>query len=351
MAATTTATTTTHRPPRTLRNPWLSRRWITSTLGLLILAALAAIAFIPVDRWASGPGYVNTDDEAELRPSVEGAIDKVYAHSGDLIAEGQPLIQLRSRIQQAAYEQAASELEARKAQLKQTFSVQELSTAQRKEQIFQAEQSLALAQSQFDRMKDAMSHGGGFSPKEVDDARLKVELAQSRLVELRLSREKVDSEQLEVLREQIEASEKNLALRKAELDARIITAPLKGNVYFNRFEPGEVVKPEHVLGQVFDPTRWVVKFKLQEHYVGRVEKGQPVKVSAAAFNPYIHGYLDATVSRIIPVVTPQPNGGGIFYAEAILKQPTRFPVQPGMTATAYVNLGRTSLLFRWLDGS
>ena len=66
------------------------------------------------------------------------------------------------------------------------------------------EQNLKLAQAYLDRM--TVGVGDGFSPKEVDEARLKVDVAASQLAELKLPREDVMEKQVTVLREQIEAA-------------------------------------------------------------------------------------------------------------------------------------------------
>ncbi len=338
------------RPPRTQRRRLFSGRRMLLLLPCLALAVVAFLAVTPTTRWVGGTGYIMTDQEVEIRPSVEGAIDQWLVPNASLVEKGQLLIQLKDAVQLASFEQAASELDARRKQLEQLQASQHLERSRRKEQVFQAERSLALARSQLDRMAPEGGAGaGGFSAKEIEDARLRVELASSRLAELQLTSDPLMEKQIEVLTEQIHAAEKSVKLRDAELMLRRIHAPIAGTVYFNRFEPGEFVKPDHVLGQVFDRAQWVAKFKLSERQIGHVQVGEPVQVSLAAYPAFRFGYLEGSVGRIIPVVTPRATGDGIFYVEVNLATPPQgIELHPGMTATGYIDTGRTTHLLNLL---
>jgi multidrug resistance efflux pump len=334
------------RPPRTQRRRLFSTRRMVMLLPVLAVLVIAFLAVTPTTRWAGGTGYIMTDDEVEIRPSVEGAIAQWHARSGDAVDKDQLLIQLHNGVQKAAYEQAVSELAAKRQQLEQLRMTQDLERLQRREQVFQAERNLALARSYLDRMEPGISGtAGGFSVKEIEDSRLRVELASSRLVELQLPKDSVMQSQIHVLTEQTHAAEKAVALREAELLLRQIRSPIAGSVFFNRFEPGEIVKPEHVLGQVFDQGTWVAKLKLSERQIGHVRDGQPVQLSLAAYPSMRFGYITGRVHRIMPIVTPRATGDGVFYVEVMLEAPPPNVVfNPGMTATGFIDTGRTTWL-------
>jgi len=350
MSSSTTANSTSgaQRPPRTTaRRVWTWRR-VLLLIVVLPIAAVVAMAFTPTTRWVYCTGYVMTDQEVELRPSVEGAVAEWLVRSGQNVEKDQVVIRLNDSLQRAAFEQTQADLKARRAQLQQLISAQQLDSARRDEQIIKARSNLALAQGNLDRMARTNDGGGGFSQKEIENARLRVEVAQSELNELLISRDTFMHDQIQVLNEQIQSAEKNLALRQVELDVRQIHTPMAGTVYFNRYEPGEVVKPEHVLGQVFDRSTWVVKLKVSERQIGHIAIGQPVDVELAAYPHLRFGYLQATVSRILPVVTPRSTGDGIFYIEATIADLNKFDLQPGMSASAYISAGETNWVYRVL---
>jgi multidrug resistance efflux pump len=332
-----------HRPPRTVRSRWSFRRIALGSLAAVGLFCLVAW-LIPTTRWAAASGYISTDLEAELRPSVEGTIEAVLVRSADLVERSQVVIQLNAAVQQAALEEARGHISARRADLQRLLSAHNLDRSQRQQQITQANLTMRLAQTQLDRMTD----NAGFSTKEVEDARLRMELAQSRLDELQLPREEMMQQQIHVAQEEILAAEKQLARLEAELELRKIRSPLAGTVQLHRFEIGEVVKPERVLGQVFDRQTWVVRLRLPERYIGEIVEGQRVKVGLAAYASLSQTPLEATVSRIERVVTPRPTGDGVFYVEATIPLHEGVELAPGMSAWAYVNTGKTNWLMRML---
>ena len=334
------------RPPRTQRGRWSARRVILILL-LLLAGVLAAGALVPATRWVHGAGYVITDAEVELRPSVEGAIERRLVSSGAKVAKDQLLVQMKVAVQQAAYDRAVSSLDVKRAELNRLTVTHTWEDDVRATEIERGRQRLKLAQAQLTRISSA-STSGAVSPAELEQAELEVALAVSELAELEIPREKVRFEQVQVLTEEIEAAQKLVDLRKAEIDLRQVRSPMSGTVYFNRFEPGEVVKPERVLGQVYDRSAWVVKLKVSEASLRHIKKGQPAEVDLAAYPTLQYGYLDAVVCRVLPVVTPRATGDGIFYVEARLEEQDRVALQPGMSARVQVNTGRTTWLGRLL---
>lgn len=322
------------RPPRTVKTK-IKFKTIFFVLFLLFAGLVTASLYFKTELQVQGTGYVSTDLEVELRPSVEGAIDKVFFHDGDEVKPGDLLIQLKADVQLASFEEAQSDLKAKHAQLAETTMNLELRKARREAQIFQAKQELQLAKSRLKRMEDASKSGGGFSRSELEDTRLKVTVLNSRVEELSLPYDELDIKQLIVIKELIIAAQKRVALHKAECDVRQLRATMAGYIYFNRFEEGEVVKPEHVLGQIFDTHDWVVKISVPERYLGRVKIGQKVTVSTAAYWAWEHGYLEGQITRMIPVVDTQTTGDGVFYIEATIPKP-KYELQPGMTAKAWI---------------
>jgi multidrug resistance efflux pump len=334
------------RPPRNKpRKRFRPRNILLGILALIVLL-LVASALIPTARWVEGDGYLMTDDEAEIRPSVEGAIEDWLVRSGTQIAKDDVLIQLKDALFQADLMQARADLLVTQAELLHLREQQRLDGIVHREEIFRAERQLEAMQEQLALMEKTSQ--GAISPQEIRDARRNVDLAQSRLKEMRASRDKLDQARLGVQKARVEAVEKRIAAAEVDVELRKLRAPLDGVVQFNSFEPGEVVKPDHVLGQVFDRSAWVVKLKLPERAIAFVREGQPVEVELAAYPAWRHGELTAKVSRITRVVTPQATGDGIIYVEAMLDNPDDDRLHPGMKASARIDTGRTSLLMNLL---
>ncbi|MBL4702042.1 MAG: efflux RND transporter periplasmic adaptor subunit [Phycisphaeraceae bacterium] len=341
MSTATKKTQGVSRPRRTVK-PRIRFKQIAIIFFLILVGLLTMSLLVTRSLQIQGPSYITTDQEVELRPSVAGAIEKVYFHDGDLVKPKDLLIQLMADVQMAAFEEAQSDLKAKSAQYAETQSNIALRKARRKEQLYQADQELKLAQSRYKRMQEVIK-SGGVSRSELEDTRLKVNVLTSRVAELNLPYDGLEVQQLNVINELINAARKRVALHQAECDARQIRANMTGYIYFNRFETGEVVKPEHVLGQIFDTSAWVVKIRVPERYLGRVKIGQKVEVETTAYWAWQHGYLQGTVTRMIPVVDSQATGDGIFYVEAQIPNPS-YDLQPGMTAQTTIYADKVPLL-------
>ena len=337
----------TGRPPRTVRRRRRPFRRVLLVILVVVAALVATAALVPTTRWATASGYVMTERETEIRPSVEGAIKRWLVKDGDEVKKGQLLIQLDDSVQQAACKLAQWERKAAEAKLARLRSMQELEQAQRRKHIFQAERKLAMATDSLKKMQEASS--GGFSPQEIREAKLAVEVASSQLSELKLSHDEVLANQIAVLQEDIKTAREKVALHTAEAEQREIRAAQNGTIRLNRFEPGEVVKPDHVLGQVFDGSAWSVRLKLPEHHIRYVKEGQHVNVELAAYPSWRHGYVKATVSKVVPVVSPQATGDGIFQVYARIDDPDNSRLHPGMSARAHIATGTTNWLFRLIS--
>ncbi len=334
-----------NRPPRTKRKRFSFRR-VLLILLVLVAAMVAAGLLVHTTRWVRAEGYVITDDEAEIRPSVEGAIESWNVQNGDTVHKGDVLVQLKCQVHQAALEQATSERKVAEAKLVNLKKDHELAESQRKQQIYRAERELKRIEDKLSRME--ASSTGAISQQELSDTRLQVDVAKSNLAELRLDRSETMDKEVLVLKEQIESTRKAETLHAAEVELRTVRAAVNGVVQLHRFEVGEVVKPDHVLGQVFDTSRWIVKLTLPERSLAYVLEGQPVKVELAAYPSWRYGELNATIQEVQRVVTARATGDGVFYVEAVLENPGDKKLTPGMRVTALVNAGSTNWLSRLL---
>lgn len=340
----TSTAATGSRPPRHGKKRGSKRRRFLLVLMLLVVGFIA-YALMPATRWIAATGYLMTDDEVELRSSVEAPIQRWLASSGDQVQAGQVVMQLDDSLQQAALQQTRSELAAMKARLQRLSSRQALQRAQLLKQIEQAQSQYELAKSQLERMTDG---GLGYAPKEIEDAQMRVHIARARLEELRIDRDQLMEDEIKVLHEEIAATENQLLRREQELSSRKIRSPIDGRISFNSYEPGEVVKLEDVLGQVFDESQWIVKITISERDRRHVREGQSVLVTLRGYPTYHYDYVRAKVSRIFPVITPRATGDGVFYAEAMIENFGRIDPTPGMTAQSWIDTGEMPRLFIWL---
>ena len=215
--------------------------------------------------------------------------------------------------------------------------------AEQKEKINRAKLNVQLLQKELDTM---ITCSQSFSKQEIANARLKLDVATSQLEEARIPQQKALDLKIAVLQKQIAVAKSKMQGCETQIKLKKIRVPLDGIIWFNDFEPGEVVKPEHVLGHVFDTSKWIVKLQLPESQIAYIRKDQAVEVELVAYPWWRHGYLAARVSDVLRVVTPRATGDGIFYAEGLLENPNDSRLNPGMKVRASINAGQTSWLSR-----
>jgi multidrug resistance efflux pump len=345
-ATSNTQSTSGSRPPRKARKKFWNVKRALLLFFLVLVAAGLAIAFTPAQRQISAKGHISTDNEVELRPSIQGVIRQWLVRSGDRVEKDQVVIQLDDSIEQGILEQARTREQILEARLELRNEAIALEEELRKAKIGRAQQVLRAAQQELERMTDTQSTA--FSPKEVEAAKLRVQLAQSDLNELEIERASVARKEIAVLEKEIQAVRQEIQVQKDRVELKKVRSAVAGTVQFNSYEPGEVVKPEHVLGQVFDERRWIVKLRISERAIAHIEGGQKVEVSLAGYPTLKYGTIPARITRITHVVTPQPTGDGVFYAEAEIEDAAGRKLSPGMAAVASVQAGQTTLLGSWL---
>jgi len=125
-----------------------------------------------------------------------------------------------------------------------------------------------------------------------------------------------------------------------------IHAPIAGTIFLHDYTTGEPVQAQALLAQVFDTAQWVVRLKVNERDLPLIQVGQEVKVSLSAYPPRRFGYARGNVTKVHPVVSPQPSGDGIVYLEAAVTDFGNLEPRPGLTADAWVHTGDTTWLYR-----
>lgn len=331
------------RPPRTKRRRLFSFRRVLLLLLLLAIGTGYGLERLRTHRYVNGTGHVMTGQVVKVRAAVEGLIEHVSVDSGAAVDAGQLLVQLNDDLQRAAREELLSRIKAEEAELQRLETNQHLQRAQRAAQINRSELNMQLAQQHLDRLE---AGSATVARMEIEEAQVRVEMAASRLEELRLPRDDLMRKEMEVIQEQIAAMRKRMPVLEAELSLRQVRSPLKGTVYFHGFAPGEIVKPSDELGQVFDRDSWIVALKIPERQIVHVREGQTARVSLAAYPSFRHGTLEATIRRKDGLVTPQATGDSIFYIEAVLTPRPDIQLQPGLTAWARIDCGETTWLRR-----
>ncbi len=269
--------------------------------------AMAEIRGIP--RVYEAVGVVRSRAEASIAPQVSGHVLFVAVREGDIVLEGDLLVQLDSREFQARVSQAreavrgarAHEERAREA-LKgaQAFHGEVRSRRDRVKSYFEQEAATRQELEQVEAAYGGARSAVGEAAKAVDAARAEIERAV-----------KFEEEAM------------------VALDYTILKAPHDGRIARRMVDPGDMALPGKTLLVLDSPDALQLEARVREGLIARVRKGDrlPVQVDA------LHVGLEGTVREIVPSGDPSSRS---FLVKVSV--PHREGLLPGMFARLHVPL-------------
>ncbi len=198
-------------------------------------------------------GTIRSRTNATVAAQANGRVTKVLVDGGTPVENGAHLATLDSQELEARVAQAASSLEAAKAEL-------------------------ADAQLHHGRMKRLLP--------EKAVTRVQMDQAEARL---RQSRAKV------------EAAAKKIEESKIILGYTRILAPMSGVIERREVDPGDLAWPGKPLFIIHNPKGLRLEASVREGMIGRVKKDQPVEVEITALSQTLKGTVDEIVPSADPV--------------------------------------------------
>ena len=261
-----------------------------AVIGALVLAATAA----PSAQTAPVIGVVRAHDQAILQSEIPGIVDRILVKEGDLVEEGQAIVELRRQRQEIALEVSrAGQLRA-EAQAAETRAL--LDTARRERDRATAAADV-LAKKDVDEARDAV---------ERLEASLRVQMAD------------------------VARSQQDVKLKEHELKQTRLVAPFAGTVTRILVHRGDALNPvETQVAELFDMNRLYVEVLLPRQEALRLPVGTAIAVrveaewlgkagSVTGRVSYVNPTVDAA-SRMVTVKIDVPNPTG--------------SIRPGMVAT------------------
>jgi len=278
-------------PAPSRRGPWLAT--------LIIAAALAAawfwfsrpnaatVATAPVletggaaaparDTVLNASGYVTARRKATVSAKLTGKVAEVLIEEGMNVAEGQVMARLEDVNAVAALALAEAQVSAARSALEET-----------RVRIAEAARDLKRSQSL------AAVGAGNQATVDADQAELDS-------LKARLERQK----------DELVVAERQLAVRRQELEDTVIRAPFDGVVVSKDAQPGEMISPVSAgggftrtgIGAVVDMDSLEIEVDVNESYINRVRADQPVE---ATLDAYPDWKIPARVIAIVPTADRQ----------------------------------------------
>lgn len=335
-------TTTGEAPPLTMKARRKRWRLLGGAVAAAVVAAAAAGSLIQVDRWARAGGYVATEHYAEVRAAAPGRVAEWLVSSGDRVREGDVMVRLDDREEQAALEEAKSRVRQVEAELGQRRAEVEDLKRQRSLAVDLAALRLRHASARVARSEELVARGLA-SASALEDEKLKESLARAELAALEARDGKALDMQVAVLEQEHAARRDAVARAEARAEARVIRAPIAGQVLRYEFYAGELVQPDRLLYDVFGGERRLLKLRVPERFATRIGPGQPCRATLAAYRGLRGERFEGRVESLRDAI--QADGKETYRAAYCSFDPGALEVPPGMTADAEICYGRSCLLF------
>lgn len=242
-------------------------------------------------------------DESTISAQVEGRVEKIHVDVGDLVREGQVLVEISPTELQLEVERqrgAVAQVRARlgigpndplPADPNLVASVQRAAA-----DLFDAEQKFKRAQQLF--------HEQLISQQELDEAATRFKGARASL-DLAL-------QEVEQLKAQLQSSDAARRLAEKKLTDAVIRAPFPGTVQARRVNPGEFLRLQSPVMVIVRTDSLRARLSVPERWAGAVKTGSTVELRVEAYpGEVFHGRLE----RINPSVAADTR---TFEIEAIV---------------------------------
>jgi RND family efflux transporter MFP subunit len=273
-----------------------SRRWIwLATAVLLLLFAAGAFAWFRLPRPAevktaaarqktgaaagavlNASGYVTARRQATVSSKITGKVKDVLVEEGMVIQEGQVLAHLDDATATKQLALAEAQLESQRRSL--------------------AETEVRIKEAELSRERIRRLLAQGISTKaDMDAANATADSLKARL---------------EVARQDIAVSERQVALRRQDIDDAVIRAPFAGVAVSKDAQPGEMISPVSAGGgftrtgicTLVDMKSLEIEVDVNESYINRVKPGQR---ALATLDAYPDWQIPARVIMPVPTADRQ----------------------------------------------
>jgi multidrug resistance efflux pump len=157
----------------------------------------------------------------------------------------------------------------------------------------------------------------------------------------------VAGRQLEVLRQRVESSREAAERARVALEQRSVTAPIAGRLMRYTFYPGEIIRPDMVLYEIFDGPVNTMKVRVPERHAAHIHIGQAVQARLGTHRTIFIRRFPGEVAFMRPVV--EGDGGDNYRVIYCTLDLEGEDVPPGTSAETRIRIGRSSFWMHVLE--
>lgn len=318
-------------------------------LGTLMMSSIDKKSLITsqVDRGTIDVSIIATGkvvpafEEVIISP-ISAQILEVYAHSGDTVDVGTPLLRLDLQSAQTDYSKALDEQEIRRQQMVQLTTNTETQLSDRRMQLEVEEMKIGQLEAQLRNEQYLDSLGSGTKDR-VHQAEITLRTAQMQLKQLKQQYEnevRVRKADLRMKQLQDGIADKSLEETRRTLDGANIRSPRKATLTYISNEIGSIVGSGSKVAVISDLTHFKVDCSIADTYSDRVMAGGRVLVKIGKER------LFGTINTVTPL-----SQDGVITFTVLMDNPSHPKLRSGLKAEVFVITSIKEDVLRIRNGS
>ena len=319
---------------------WLGTLMMSSVDKKSLITSQVDRGTIDVSIIATGK-VVPAFEEVIISP-ISTQILEVYAHSGDTVDVGTPLLRLDLQSAQADYSKALDEQEIRRQQMVQLTTNTETQLSDRRMQLEVEEMKIGQLEAQLRNEQYLDSLGSGTKDR-VHQAEITLRTAQMQLKQLKQQYEnevRVRKADLRMKQLQDGIADKGLDETRRTLDGANIRSPRKATLTYISNEIGSIVGSGSKVAVISDLTHFKVDCSIADTYSDRVMAGGRVLVKIGKER------LFGTINTVTPL-----SQDGVITFTVLMDNPSHPKLRSGLKAEVFVITSIKEDVLRIRNGS
>lgn len=319
---------------------WLGTLMMSSVDKKSLITSQVDRGTIDVSIIATGK-VVPAFEEVIISP-ISAQILEVYAHSGDTVDVGTPLLRLDLQSAQTDYSKALDEQEIRRQQMVQLTTNTETQLSDRRMQLEVEEMKIGQLEAQLRNEQYLDSLGSGTKDR-VHQAEITLRTAQMQLKQLKQQYEnevRVRKADLRMKQLQDGIADKGLDETRRTLDGANIRSPRKATLTYISNEIGSIVGSGSKVAVISDLTHFKVDCSIADTYSDRVLAGGRVLVKIGKER------LFGTINTVTPL-----SQDGVITFTVLMDNPSHPKLRSGLKAEVFVITSIKEDILRIRNGS
>lgn len=319
---------------------WLGTLMMSSVDKKSLITSQVDRGTIDVSIIATGK-VVPAFEEVIISP-ISAQILEVYAHSGDTVDVGTPLLRLDLQSAQTDYSKALDEKEIRRQQMVQLTTNTETQLSDRRMQLEVEEMKIGQLEAQLRNEQYLDSLGSGTKDR-VHQAEITLRTAQMQLKQLKQQYEnevRVRKADLRMKQLQDGIADKSLEETRRTLDGANIRSPRKATLTYISNEIGSIVGSGSKVAVISDLTHFKVDCSIADTYSDRVMAGGRVLVKIGKER------LFGTINTVTPL-----SQDGVITFTVLMDNPSHPKLRSGLKAEVFVITSIKEDVLRIRNGS